>query len=245
MRHADLSGKTFGRLNVTAFSFSRKTPKGSNLFYWECKCDCGEITIVCSKQLSSGKTRSCGCYQKDKIVEVSTKHGQRYTKEYGVWANMLQRCTNPNSSQYEIYGAIGISVCKKWKTFDGFYEDMGECPEGMSLDRINPDGDYTKENCRWACASLQAFNTSKRKPNATGVHGVVLVESGKYLVSISKNRETFYISTEEDIISAIKLRCMAEIVLYGFVKQKKVFGEKIPDFKDFLEKYKFMFEELA
>lgn len=135
----------------------------------KCLCDCGSSTIVYLNNLTRKKpnTTSCGCVFREKILFANRTHGhssrEGITPTYYSWAKMLQRCNNPNSTQYKWYGARGIKVCTKWLNFECFLSDMGERPSTTySLDRINNDGDYYKENCKWSTASEQCKNRRAR-----------------------------------------------------------------------------------
>ena len=128
---------------------------------WLCKCDCGKTKTICSQSLRIG-TESCGCKRVQRIRERA-KHNRCNTQTYRSWKGMIQRCTNPNNHKHPRYGGRGIKVCKDWETFNGFLNDMGDCPSGYQIDRIDNDGDYTKSNCRWADIKTQARNRSNNR----------------------------------------------------------------------------------
>lgn len=166
----DLSGKVFGRLTVIG-----RAPnyKGGGT-RWECECVCGVVRIVSASSLIMGRTQSCGCYNDEIRGKARTTHGHTTTKyngqsaEYTVWLNIRNRCYNPSSNRYYIYGARGITVCHRWlDSFESFFADMGHKPSSQhSIDRINNEGNYEPGNCRWATRSEQMFNRRKykRKP---------------------------------------------------------------------------------
>lgn len=130
---------------------------------WVAVCDCGGKTIV----LSGDKTMSCGC-SRIKHGHTSSKTGTVVvSRTYKSWLAMVQRCTNPNYSNYEYWGGRGISVCDSWKTFSNFLHDMGERPPRTSIDRIDVNGNYEPGNCRWATISEQRAN--QRPPTRRGV----------------------------------------------------------------------------
>jgi len=124
-----------------------------------CRCDCGSVKKVQSGNLITGKSTNCGCIRKQVLLASVTTHGLSYTAEYKSWAQAKQRTTNPNNSDFALYGGRGISMCERWlNDVQSFYADMGRCPEGMSLDRIDVDGNYEPGNCRWATQLEQVHN---------------------------------------------------------------------------------------
>lgn len=121
---------------------------------FKCKCDCGIIKNVLLYHLLKPNVKSCGCYKR----KILTKHGMHNSKEYSTWENMIQRCNNPKARKYYLYGERGIKVCDRWKSFENFYEDMGSRPNNTSLDRLDNNKGYYKENCKWSTPREQLVN---------------------------------------------------------------------------------------
>lgn len=148
----DITGQRFGRLTV--INRASKRPRA----YWNCLCDCGNSVVAAKHTLKIGHALSCGCLQRERASESNKKHGYYKTKMYKAWIGMLQRCSNTNTKRYKHYGGRGISVCSRWLNFKNFLADMGERPPGLSIDRIDVNGNYEPGNCRWATALEQRAN---------------------------------------------------------------------------------------
>ena len=154
----DLTGATFGKLFVIkrVGSRKRKGTRGMSAT-WMCRCECGVEIEMTTSQLLSGKTKSCGCLHIQRI----TKHGFSSSKIFRAWSNMKQRCYNPNNPMYRWWGAKGVKVCDAWlNNFESFYKWSIEngYREDLTIDRINPFGNYEPSNCRWITLSEQAYN---------------------------------------------------------------------------------------
>ncbi len=148
-------GRRYGRL----FVISRHGVNKSSQATWNCVCDCGSELVVGGSELRRGNTRSCGCLHREVCKSKATTHGMSKTKTYNSWSGMISRCHREACPAYDKYGGLGVSVCDRWRhSFQNFLDDMGTCAKDMSLDRINPFGNYEPGNCRWASVKTQSYN---------------------------------------------------------------------------------------
>lgn len=152
----DLIGKRFGNLTVKKFSHIDEWRNA----VWECLCDCSNTRLVRSGSLTEGKAIRCKDCSLNHLVKINTTHGLSYSKIYSVWQGMINRCLNPKHDNYHIYGGRGIKICERWMKFENFYEDMGDPPNGLTIHRVNNNGNYCKENCIWATKKIQDRNRS-------------------------------------------------------------------------------------
>lgn len=184
----DLTGQKFGRLTVIE-QYGRNK---HNEIVWLCRCNCGKINIISSYTLRSGHTKSCGCLRTEKSRQRLTKHGFRKSKTYRTWSNIITRCTNPNYRFYKDYGGRDIRVCERWSGKNGFIhflEDMGECPPGLTIDRINNNLGYYKENCRWI---EQKQNNRNKRNNCLITYNDQTKSLPDWAEKLNINRETLW-----------------------------------------------------
>ena len=153
-RFIDRTGQTFGRLVIIAPAESRKKHT-----FWLCECSCGTIKEISAHDLTSGRTISCGCQKSESTAFRNFVHGAVGTREYRIWKGMRQRCLNANNPGFINYGGRGIFICDRWiNSFANFISDMGPCPEGLSIERVNNNGWYEPSNCKWATPKEQRAN---------------------------------------------------------------------------------------
>lgn len=155
----DLTGKRFGRLIVE--SLAPRQPN-SRMAFWNCICECGNTCIVNGQMLRLGRVTSCKCWARETTSSRFKRHGLTRTREHRIWVNIRQRCLNPKTPAFKNYGGRGITICDRWMdSFTAFLDDMGPCPDGMTIDRIDNALGYSKDNCRWTTRLVQNRNSRR------------------------------------------------------------------------------------
>jgi len=183
----DYTGQKFGRLSIISFA-----KRENNKTYFNCLCDCGIIKTLNIANLLNKTTNSCGCLSKELIKNRFTTHGLEHTSEYKSWQSLKKRCYNKNCKDYKYYGERGITVCQEWiDSFENFIKDMGMKPsKEHSIDRINNNLGYFKENCKWATKKEQSNNKrSNRK--------VINIETNEVFNTIEEAAKSINMSSKE------------------------------------------------
>ena len=217
----DLTGQKIGKLTVIKRASNYKDGSAR----WLCKCDCGNEKIIAGYNLRRGHTNSCGCNtkieasKKKGIKNSNFKHGKSKTRLHGIWRGMQDRCYNPNNADYEHYGGRGIVVCKEWlEDFINFYNwaIVNGYKKELSVDRINNNGNYEPNNCRWADNALQIRNQGVRNTNKTGIKGIVLRDNGNYRVTLGIRGKSINLGTYKSLQEAKEVRKRAELKYWRF-----------------------------
>jgi hypothetical protein len=159
----DITGEVFGELTVLGYAGVKRHPSKKTSSLWVCRCACGKEIIAHGVNLKKGTAKTCGCSR--------GSHHMSDTPEYIAWEAINQRCNNQENPNYKNYGARGISMCERWRSFEAFIEDVGPRPSSKhSIDREDNSGGYTPENCRWATGKIQHRN--KRSNRIITIGGV-------------------------------------------------------------------------
>lgn len=147
-------GERFGRLVVL------ETWRGKSGYRCRCKCDCGNVVDVSVSNIVMGITRSCGCLRREIVSATKSTHGESQSRLYRIWKSMRRRCYNPSDRHYAIYGGLGITVCNEWENYQNFanWAKYNGYTDVLTIDRINPYGNYEPSNCRWATQKEQGRN---------------------------------------------------------------------------------------
>ena len=178
----------FGRWTVLHFAgYDIK----NHFAIWMCQCHCGTLRPVFASMLINGTSQSCGCLKKERLAVRMTTHGKYKTPERSIWNSMIQRCHNPNDKAYKNYGGRGITVCDRWRdSFEAFYTDMGPRPAPrLTLERLENDGPYCKENCAWKTYAVQRRNT---RANRILIYKGVSKCATDWAILLHMNRDTFF-----------------------------------------------------
>lgn len=188
---------------------------------YEWLCDCGNTIKRAAYHIKNGGTKSCGCFREEVVGHKIEHHGMTRTKEHNTWCGIKSRTLHQHDSTRRWYHDKGVKVCKAWlESFTQFYKDMGECPDGYTLDRIDPNGDYCKDNCRWASNEMQSINKGMFRNNTSGVKGVTFDKKNKkWKAYIYSNNEFIYLGLYEDIEEAKQVRLEAEKTVWSHITE--------------------------
>ncbi|MCR5436208.1 MAG: hypothetical protein K6E97_03985 [Treponema sp.] len=191
-------GKKYGRLTLIENTNIKRTTG----YVWKCLCDCGNITYVPTSQIGTN-SKSCGCYG----METHRTHNESNTRLYNIWCLMKARCYRKTNSSYNNYGGRGITVCVEWKnSYESFREWAlkNGYKENLSIDRIDVNGNYCPENCRWADNSTQVNN--RRPYGKIPITGIIQMKNGIYLGQVTVNGKRIRCGSSKDLETVIKKR---------------------------------------
>lgn len=193
MRRTDLAGQRFGRLEVLEMVYEGRNPKV------RCRCNCGGEVTALAYNVRNGNTASCGCLAREARINtgretgprngrLNATHGMSKTPTYIAWVEARKRCHSPQNKRFPYYGGRGISVCERWRdSFEAFLSDMGECPIGLTLERLDNERGYEPENCIWASKQQQSRNRRSVKANPVIVREIrLLVAAGESRKGVAK-----------------------------------------------------------
>lgn len=204
-------GQRFGSLTVVRFE---RMAGRANAYLLQ--CDCGKTSVTTAQKLLKGKTRSCGCVRAARHGHA--RHGGKASRAYSKWGGMRERCLNPSNKNFSDYGGRGIAICERWQKFENFLADMGEPPEGMTIDRINNEGNYEPGNCRWATVTEQ--NRNKRTSAILEYRGERrTISHWAESLGVSKSVLRYYIRKAELPIEYAFARC-------GELRQRRALGQR-------------------
>jgi|LGVF01.2.fsa_nt_gb hypothetical protein len=198
-----IEGKKFGRLTAIKF-----LPDGGRHAAFLFKCDCGAEKIILAYKVLTSGTKSCGCHRRERASQINRTHGQagkKCTRTYSSWVSMMDRGVwGSDPEKFAMYGAAGRGVCERWHRFEHFFVDMGERPEGTSIDRIDNDKGYEPGNCRWATPREQARNRSNTVRVRYGGEATTMVELCEHLgLPLSAVRSRAY-KRGNDFVAALQ-----------------------------------------
>lgn len=195
----DISGKKFNMLKAMSLAYVNKGA------YWNFVCDCGKKKIIRGSSVRDGNIKSCGCLNyKQKHGHAKRSHKNKGTRTYYSWLSMRNRCINKNLKAFKNYGGRGIKVCKRWDKFENFLKDMGECPEDLTLDRIDVNGDYKPSNCRWTTVANQSRNRRGKNNSTSQYKGVVKFSKTKWRARIRHEGKLYCLGLYDKEVEAAK-----------------------------------------
>lgn len=218
-------GEVYGRLTVLEELPPHIKPSGVPIKRFLCQCSCGRIVPILGQHLTGQSgSRSCGCLRSERTSAAAKTHGFSSHPLWPVWCGMHARCTAEYVNGSENYLGRGITVCERWQLpaevgFVNFTADLGERPEGHTLERIDNQLGYSPENCKWAKRGLQNYNKRKHKNNTSGRTGVYLHPNGRFIAIIGVNNSYKSLGSFKTFEEAVAAREQAEVMFYGFTKE--------------------------